>query len=246
MRLNGAEVLVTGASRGIGAAAARELAARGAHVTLSGRDADRLQALADETDAAWLPADLNDPTGPWALAEAVGPVDVLVHCAGVGWAGPVVDMDDTDVERLVRTDLVAPIKLARELLRGMLKRGHGHLAFVGSIAGLTGVPEEAVYSAAKSGLQAFVDALRLELRETDIGVSILCPGAVATEFWEQRGRPYDRSLPRLVEPERVARTLVRDIEHDRHRRVMPRWLAVAPAVRAVVPRAYDVLAAKFG
>lgn len=248
--LRGLTVLVTGASRGIGAATARVLAERGAHLVVHGRDPDRLAALAAELGATAVEGDLTLPgaaadVGRAAVAAA-GAVDVLVSCAGSGWAGPVTAMTEGDVERLVRLNLLAPVELTRTLLPAMLDRDCGHLAFVGSVAGLTGVSGECVYSATKAGVLTFADSLRLELRGTGIGVSTLAPAAVETDFWVGRGAAYDRRVPRPVRPEVVAQALVRDIESARPRRVLPGWLAVAPAVRMTTPRLYDRLAGRFG
>ncbi|HEU5267402.1 MAG TPA: SDR family NAD(P)-dependent oxidoreductase [Jatrophihabitans sp.] len=245
MRLSGALVLVTGASGGIGAAVVHSLARVGARPLLSGRNARRLERLAAELDAEWVVADLADADGPRALAEAAGPIDALINCAGVGSLCRLAMEPAAGIECIVRTNLTAPILLTRELLPGMLARGRGHLAFVGSIAGLTGVPREVTYSAAKAGLLTFADALRLELHGTGISVSTLSPGAVDTPFWTHRGAPYDRSVPRLMSAESVADILVRDIQRARARRVTPGWLAVAPAVRAAAPRTYERLAGRF-
>lgn len=252
MLLADARVLITGSSCGIGASVARLAAARGARVLLHGRDEDRLRELAGElapSVAGVLVADLAElpgAAGLAGLAMATGPVDVLVHCAGVGWRGGLADMPAADAEQLLRVNLHAPVELTRLLLPDMLAAGHGHLAFVGSIAGLIGVAGEAVYSASKGGLAVFADALVVELAGTGVTVSSLAPGAVDTEFWTSRGAPYGRRFPRLVSAERVAEAVVRDIERGHGSRTVPTWLAVAPAVRAVVPGLYRRLSQRFG
>jgi short-subunit dehydrogenase len=245
MELSGTAVLVTGASGGIGAAVASVLVHRGAKPILTGRNGPRLRRLARDLGTRWLCADLLEPDGPHAVAQAAGPVDALIHCAGLGSVGRFAALSPAEIDCLVVTNLTAPMLLTREVLPAMLRRDRGHLTFVGSIAGLTGVPREATYSAAKAGLLTFADALRLELHGTGIDVLTLSPGAVDTPFWTHRGAPYDRVVPRMMAPEYVAEILVRDIERSRARRVTPRWLALAPAVRAAAPRTYERLAGRF-
>src|SRR5580698_10233289 len=141
MRLTGTVALVTGGSSGIGAETARALAAAGSRPLIAGRHPGRLQAVARETGGLALAADLAGPGG----------IDVLVNNAGIGWAGPVGQMTAEQVIELIAVDLTAPMQLTRLLMPDMAARGRGHLVFVSSIAGATGVRGEAVYSAAKAG-----------------------------------------------------------------------------------------------
>jgi short-subunit dehydrogenase len=250
MRLTERTVLVTGASGGIGADTARELAAAGADVVLHGRNRTVLNELAAELAAPVVIADLADRHGAENLLAAAqdiaGTIEAVVHCAGVGWRGDVPSMGSEYVFRLVTVNLHAPVQLTRAMLPGMLTAGRGHVAFVGSIAGLTGVCHEAVYSSVKAGLDAFAQSLRMELAGTGIGVSTMSPGAVDTGFWAARGSEYHRRVPRPVASKRIARLLVADIEHDHPDRIVPRWLALAPFTRALAPTTYRRLATRFG
>jgi short-subunit dehydrogenase len=241
-------VLVTGASSGIGAAAAGILAARGAQVLLHGREPARLSAVAAATGGAALTADLSqaaevDRLAGQALAVA-GRVDVLVANAGAGWYGPFDRITGEDLECLIAVNLTAHLRLTRLLLPQMRLRG-GYLAYVSSIAGRTGVPGEAAYSAAKAGLDAFAESLRLELRGTGVGVGVLVPAVVDTPFFQRRGRPYYRNWPRPLPVEPVAVALVDMIEAERPEAYRPRWLRLAVTVRATIPSMYRALAARF-
>lgn len=244
MRLTDATVLVTGASGGIGAAVARRLALRGARPLLHGRDVARLESLAGELDAEWFAADLATPDGVTSLADRVGCVDGLVHSAGLGWWGPFATMSAEEIQTLFAVNLHAPIHLTRLLLPGMIDRGRGHVCFLGSIAGLTGVAREAVYSASKAGLGTFADSLRLELAGSGVEVSVISPGAVATDFGSVE--QYHRRAPRPIDAGTVGDSVVRCVSRGRAGEILPRWLAAAPAVRGLSPWVYRRLARRFG
>jgi short-subunit dehydrogenase len=250
VELAGKVALVTGASSGIGRAVALELADLGARVLLHGRDEHRLAEVAALTGGTALPADLAHADQRESLARrAVGVhdrVDVLVSNAGVGWAGPFTDMSAHDVRQVLEVDLAAAVDLTRLLLPAMVARGSGALCFVSSVAGRTGVAGEAVYSAAKAGLDLFAESLRLEARGTGVQVSVVVPGVVDTAFFEHRGRSYDRALPRPVSAQTVAAGVVRALADDRAEVWAPRWLRAAHVVRALAPRPYRRLSTTFG
>jgi short-subunit dehydrogenase len=250
VELAGTIALVTGASSGIGRAVALELADHGAHVLVHGRDSERVTEVADLTGGTPLVAELSDPRQRERLvAQAVqarGRVDVLVANAGVGWAGPFTDMTADDVQGLVDVDLLAPIDLTRRLLPGMVERGSGALCFVSSVAGRTAVAGEAVYAAAKAGIDAFADSLRAEAHDCGVQVGVVVPGVVDTPFFARRGRPYHRAVPRPVAPQAVASAVVQCLVDGSPEVWAPRWLRVAPVVRAVAPAPYRWLHSRFG
>lgn len=246
MRIQGAVALVTGASSGIGWAVAVQLARAGARVVAHGRDSARLAELSRLTGAAVVTGDLSDPAAAAAVAKQAGAVDILVNNAGIGWAGRFLDMPGDEVTRLVAVNLTGPIELTRALLPGMLARGTGHLMFVTSIAGRTGVAGEAVYSATKAGLDAFAESLRFELTGTDVQVSVVVPGVVDTPFFDRRGRPYDRRRPRPLPADLVAAAMVKGIAAGRAELYAPRWLRLPVVIRGTMPGVYRRLAARFG
>jgi short-subunit dehydrogenase len=250
MQLSGAVVLVTGASAGIGQVAAAKFTAKGARVLVHGRDSQRTQQVAEEIGGRALIADLALPADRERLAaEALrthGHVDVLVNNAGFGHLGPVAAMDVDVIRRLIEVDLLAAIELTRSLLPGMIERRRGAICFVTSIAGRTGVAGEAVYSATKAALDTFADSLRVETAGSGVNVSVVVPGVVDTGFFETRGAPYTRSRPRPIPAETVADAVVRAVERDRAEEWRPRWLRIAPTVRALAPGAFRLLAVRFG
>lgn len=250
MELAGTVALVTGASSGIGRAVALELAGRGARLLVHGRDRERVDEVCALTGGRPLQADLVDGLERERLAAqalaAHGRVDVLVANAGVGWAGPFTGMSADDVERVLQVDLVAAVDLTRMLLPAMVGRRSGALCFVSSVAGRAPVAGEAVYSAAKAGLDAFAESLRAEARGSGVQVGVVVPGVVDTRFFARRGQAYDRAVPRPVAAEAVAAAVVRCLVEGSAEVWAPRWLRAAPAVRAVAPSSYRRLAGRFG
>jgi short-subunit dehydrogenase len=247
MRWDGATVVVTGASRGIGRAVATAAVDRGARVGLVARSGAELKALQDRLGgpavASVAVADLADPEQVAqafsALDDDLGGVDVLVNNAGIGSWGPFVDRSDGEIDRVLGLNLVAAMRMTRLALPGMIERRRGHIVNVGSVAGRIGAPFEAVYSASKFGLSGFTEALSIELRPFGIGVSIVNPGPVATEFTGSSAAPRrPMRWPRPIAPQRVAAAVIAVVEHGRLERVVPRWLRFAHAVRTLVPAAY--------
>jgi short-subunit dehydrogenase len=249
MHLDGCVALVTGASAGIGRATARVLAARNVRLVLVGRNPARLHDVAEELDATEHVCDFADAAQTAELAATLGaqhPPDLVVHNAGVGLAGAAAATADADVARLLAVNLLAPMALTRALLPGMTGRGSGRLVFVTSIAGRLGVAHESAYAASKAALAAYADSLRVELAGTGVGVTTVVPGVVDTAFFARRGAGYHRTFPRPMPPARVSGALVRGVEGDRHRVVVPGWLRVPLALHDLAPGAYARLAARWG
>ncbi|TWD18682.1 short-subunit dehydrogenase [Streptomyces sp. T12] len=242
--------LVTGASSGIGAAVARRLSAEGWRLVLNGRDARRLGEVAAGASAAVFPEDLTRPAAERRLTgfalERVGRLDLLVACAGVGWAGDFTAMTRRSFDEVIEVNLVTTLRLVRQVLPHMVEAGSGRVVLVGSLAGSVGVRGEAVYSASKAAVAAFADALRYELRGTGVGVSLVVPGVVDTPFFEHRGTPYPRNRPRPVPPERVADAVWRAVSRGRDEVYVPGWLRLPARVRGAAPGLYRRLAATFG
>lgn len=215
MKIAGKTVLVTGATGGIGQAIARELAAAGAKLTLSGRRVDVLETLAAELGAQVIAADLADRDDVGRLAAAYADVDVLVANAALPASGDLTSFDIDQIDRALDVNLRAPIVLARTLVEAMTARGSGHLVFISSLSGKVTTPSASLYSATKFGLRGFGQSLRADLRGTGVGVSVVFPGLI-----RDAGLFHDSGaeLPSFVgtsSPEDVARAVLRAIDKDR-------------------------------
>jgi short-subunit dehydrogenase len=238
---------VTGASAGIGAAAAEALARHGYNVFLAGRAADRLASAVDELSrrygrqrfqfAAFDVRHFEAMQSAVAQAEqALGPIDLLVTSAGIGMLDFLDRLDPDDgVRAQIDTNLTGSILAVRAALPSMMARRSGGIILVGSLAGLVASPTYSIYAATKFGLAGFADALRREVGVWGIRVSLFLPGAVDTGFAEAsvvRRRTRMRT-PRswLLSAEETGEAISRLAEHPRRRWILPRrmrpvlWLA---------------------
>src|SRR5438477_3845758 len=241
MELHDRVVIVTGASRGIGAAVASAVVAKGAAAGLiarTGGDLEDVLAQLGHRGAA-ATADVADPAalaGAIATLEAgLGPIDVLVANAGIGAYGPFADIEAAEMERIVNVNVLGTMYVIRNVLPGMIARRRGHIVTIGSIAGRIGSPFEAAYSATKFAAVGLTEALAVEVEPYGIGVSVVNPGPVASSFGEARGHPYDRDRPKPVAPAQVADAVVDAIEHDKRELYVPHWFRPAVVVRHLVP-----------
>ncbi|MFZ4720928.1 MAG: SDR family NAD(P)-dependent oxidoreductase [Ilumatobacteraceae bacterium] len=248
MELQGAHVLITGASRGIGAAMAHEFARAGARVSLAARSADALAEVASRTTGTAFAVDLLDEAATDGLVARVeaacGPIDVLVNNAGLESSQWLAREDPHSIRSVTRLNLEAPIVLSQAVLPGMLARGKGSLVYVSSLAGTSSFPGMTVYTATKGGITNFAGSVRMELRDTPVNVTLVAAGPVDTGMWdrlEEEDR-FDPILDRFnalhlipkKSPELLARRTVAAVRADRRHVRVPRrlsatyWLGEAP------------------
>jgi NADP-dependent 3-hydroxy acid dehydrogenase YdfG len=219
--LEGKVALVTGASRGIGAAVARSLAAEGVRLALASRSGDDLGL--DEAVAR--PCDVRRPDDLEALAaeavERFGGIDILVANAGVGAYGPFLDLPADQLEEMIDVNVKGTLYAVRATLPHLLKSDAADIVTLASEAGRRGLPLEAVYCASKFAQVGFTRALDHELREHGVRCSNVCPGGVATDFAMGRGRTPDMpALAGMMAPEDVAEVVLFVITRPRNHRVL--------------------------
>jgi len=237
-------VLITGATGGIGHAIARALGARGAQLTLSGRRADALEPLARELGGRAAVCDLSDREATARLARDAGDVDVLIANAALPATGELSEFSQEQVDRTLEVNLRAPIALAKALSPGMIQRRRGHMVFISSLSGKSANPSSSLYSATKFGLRGFALSLREDLRRDGVGVSVVLPGFIrdAGMFAEA-----NVELPWGVgtrTPDDVAAGVIAAIEHNRPEvevaplslRLGASFATVAPGLSATVAR----------
>jgi NADP-dependent 3-hydroxy acid dehydrogenase YdfG len=213
--LTGKVAAITGATSGIGAAAARALAGEGASVVLAGRRRERLDRLAAEIGgtAAAVEMDVRDPQGSRMLVETAlsrfGRLDALVACAGIGAYGGIMDLSDEKLREMMDINVAGTVWPIRAAVPYFLEAGGGDIVIVASVAGLRGAHDEAVYAATKFAQVGLAGGLDRELREKNIRVSTICPGGTATEFAMGAGRTPDMpGLARMLRAEDVAAAIV--------------------------------------
>jgi short-subunit dehydrogenase len=242
MRLQGRRVLLTGASRGIGAELARAFAARGATLALVARDSPDLTAVAQETGGTAFPCDLGDLTALPDLVGRVGEVDVLVNNAGLSRVGWYLDRTPAEIDQVVTVNLLAPMHLCHLVLPGMLARGRGQVVNVSSMAAVIAPPGLAAYGASKAGLSHFTAGLRADLREDPVTFTTVTLASVSTGM-DDEARAYlplgelaAKSKGRDVTPMTTfIAAVVKGVESDRAEVRVP--VAMAPlAMMTNAPR----------
>ncbi|MEM6729984.1 MAG: SDR family oxidoreductase [Myxococcota bacterium] len=229
MDINRRTVWITGASSGIGEALAYVLAERGAKLILSARRGEVLESLRASLprpdEHAVVPLDLTDGDELSRVAEEVetthGPVDILVNNGGISQRSLAVDTGMPVVRRIMETNFFGAVALTHGVLPGMLERGRGKIVVVSSVVGKFSTPKRSSYAASKHALHGYFDALRLEIRERGVGVTMICPGYVRTQVSQNAltsdGSPHlqlDQGQAGGISAEAAALRVVRAIEND--------------------------------
>lgn len=239
--LGGEVAVVTGASSGIGAATARELARRGAAVVLSARRCERLEAeawaiRAGGGTALVIPADVSQAADVARVAqhatEAFGRTDILVNGAGVFWRSSLVASPPDEISHLVRVNLLGALLMTRAVLPGMLERRHGRIISVGSLAGR--VAMEPLYSATKYGLRGFTLALRRQVAASGVSVCLVSPGNINTAM-------TSHVTSNMPEPSLVATAIADLVSRPRREIVVPRRHYAIALLEQALPGLADVV-----
>ncbi len=230
MEISGKNVLVTGASSGIGAALAPLLAERGATVGLVARREDRLAEVLDQCrvhapeSRMWV-ADLGDTDAAEALAlrawDEMGGLDVLVNNAAMPKRRQVQEITYAEVRQTMTTNFDSPVRMTLAVLPRMLERDSGVIVNVGSFGGRAGIWSETAYCASKFAISGWSEAMALDLWHTGVDVRLILPGAIATEIWEVPGNDPS-PFPGPHEPaSTVAEGIIAAIEGDRFEHYLP-------------------------
>lgn len=239
--------LVTGASSGIGAEIARQLATQKTNLVLTARRLDRLESLAAEVtskhgiQATIIAADLNTTDGANQLIAELNTKSLsithLINNAGFGYYGPFLDQSPADIDAMLEVDIRAVTILCQKLGQQMADRGGGKILNIASFAALAPIPRYTVYSGAKAYIVAFSQALRHELKNKKVTVSVLCPGFTKTEFHEV-SRHKKTSLMRSTElsVEQVARAGLRGLQRNQFLIIPGWWYKLNHLTASFLPR----------
>jgi NADP-dependent 3-hydroxy acid dehydrogenase YdfG len=237
--LAGKVVAITGGARGIGRATASALIAQGARVAIGDIDTSLAERTAEELGAGTvgLPLDVTDrssfETFMRAAESALGPLDVLINNAGIMPIGPFVEETDATAKRMIDINLHGVIYGSKLALDRFLPRGRGHLVQIASAAGKAGFPGGATYCATKHAVVGLSEAIRAEVRGTDIDVTIVMPVVVHTELGS--GLPETRGF-KPVEPEDVANAIVEALQTGRFEVFVPKAMSGMVRLNALMPR----------
>lgn len=215
---------LVGASEGLGRALAQQLAAAGATVIVSARNADALADLAASlpNKARAVAVDVADRASVLAAAEQVGPVDGLVWLAGVYWPMPAQAWNAEQVEAMCDINLTGAARVLGQVVPAMVKRGKGHVVITGSLSGYRGLPGSIGYSSSKAGVMHLAEAMYCDLRGTGVDVQLANPGFIRTRLTAKN----DFKMPFLMEPEQAAAEMMTLMRGTKFQRAFPRLFSL--------------------
>ena len=227
-------VLITGASRGIGVDIAKAFAAQGAKLALAARSGSELEKVRDSLTATGataiaVPTDVSDLASLRALMKeteaSLGPIDVLVNNAGIEEVCDFETMDLEYMEQMLTVNVLAVVWLTRLIVPSMVERGTGHVCNIASLAGVTPVPHNTVYSTTKHAVVGFSRSLRMELADHGVEVSVVCPGFVeGAGMFTRWGRPAPKVAP-SVTSEQVANAVIGAVTKNKGKVIVTKGLA---------------------
>lgn len=234
MRAEGARILITGASSGIGWATAELLAASGATLAVTARRTDRLEKLIDQLESPGhvaISADLEDLAAAERAAleawDRLGHLDAVVHNAAMPKRRPVTELSGPEVELTMRVNFEAPVRMTLAVLPLMMARGSGMHVYVASTGGRIGIIHEAAYCASKFALSGWAEAMAMDLGAGPIEVRLIQPGPIDTEIWDHPGSEAPLFQGPKESPSIVADAILAAIEN-------PGFERYAPDMRPVV------------
>jgi short-subunit dehydrogenase len=226
MNLNGKNVLLTGATGGIGVHIARALASEGANISMVAYPGNSLEELTRELSRPeikliWFDEDLRNEAGILKVIrdtkEQLGEIDVLINNAGIEVTAPYHSLTFESIDSILRCNLRAPLFLTNLVLEDMLKKNQGHIVNISSLAGKSGPSCQEVYAATKAGLIGFTNSLRATYRKTNIGASVICPGFVEAGIYDRLKTKTGLNAPKLLgtsKPETVGKAVINAILKD--------------------------------
>lgn len=243
-------VMITGASSGLGKGVALEIAARGAQLALLARRAELLKEIADEArarnvKATFAAVDVRDADAVKAAAEQfrneLGPIDILIANAGIGTADHAVRLTAEHAANVIGINMLGAVNSVAAVLPQMVERKQGRLVAISSLAAYRGLAKSAAYCASKAALSSYFESLRIDLRNTGVGVTIIHPGFIKTALTAGR----EAKMPYLMELNDGVQKIVSAIEKEKKTYAFPWQLAtIVRATMMLPPVMYDWIAAR--
>ena len=243
-------VMITGASSGIGKGVALEIAARGASIGLLARREELLNEIVSEArarnaKAVAAAADVRDAASVRAAADRfrreLGPIDVLIANAGVATTDHALQLAPEHVGDVININLLGAVNSLAAVIPEMVERGQGRLVAISSLAAYRGLPKSAAYCASKAALSSYFESVRIDLRNTGVGVTIIHPGFIKTAITAGR----EAKMPYLMELDDAVKKIVGAIEKEKKTYAFPWQLATFVRAGMLMPTAmYDWIAAR--
>jgi short-subunit dehydrogenase len=243
-------VMITGASSGIGKGIALEIAARGAHLGLLARREELLNEIVDEATAKGVKAvavtaDVRDVNAVREAANRVraelGPIDILIANAGIGTSNHAVRLTPEHAANVIGINVLGAVNSVAAVLREMVERKRGRLVAISSLAAYRGLAKSAAYCASKAALSSYFESLRIDLRDSGVGVTIIHPGFIKTDLTAGR----EAKMPYLMELDDGVRKILSAIEREKKSYAFPWQLATIVRAGLIMPTAmYDWIAAR--
>jgi len=243
-------VLITGASSGIGKGIALEIAARGAHLGLLARREDLLKEIVAEATtkgvkAVAVAADVRDIHAVRDAADRVrrelGPIDILIANAGIGTSNHAMRLTPEHAANVIGINVLGAVNSVAAVLPEMVERKQGRLVAISSLAAYRGLAKSAAYCASKAALSSYFESLRIDLRDSGVGVTIIHPGFIKTDLTAGR----EAKMPYLMELDDGVRKIVSAIEREKKSYAFPWQLATIVRAGLIMPTAmYDWIAAR--
>lgn len=257
MKLSGKNVVITGASSGIGETVAYKVAESGGTPILLARSVDKLQSISEAIEQKYLitspfyQLDVQDLTKIeqvfQTIMEDLGPIHVLVNNAGFGVFDQVVDLDLQDMKNMFEVNVFGLIACTKAALPLMLQHNEGHIINIASQAGKLATPKSSVYSATKHAVLGFTNSLRMELHDTNLFVTAVNPGPIRTNFFEiaDKSGSYKKNVERfMLKPELVANKIVDAMFTSTRELNLPGWMGAASKFAQVFPEVVEKVGGK--
>ncbi len=250
-------IVITGASSGIGEKVALKVAELGARPILIARSKDKLNQICEDinkktsVECIYFPLDVSDFEQTKVvftqILEKVGTIDILLNNAGFGVFESFLESSFEDIEKMFKVNVLGLMACTKEVLPSMIERNNGHIINIASQAGKLATPKSSGYSATKHAVLGFTNSLRMELAKTNISVSAVNPGPIETNFFKiaDKSGNYVKNVKRyMLNSDMVADQVIQLMIHPKRELNLPRWMNLGSVIYNLFPSTFEKLAGK--